>query len=135
MSKPRQIIAPVDIEHGGFFHQRIGRGANSHQEARDINDEIAYRDPAAFAKGWGTVTYVMEPVHDFTARLHFEGVSKYRTSFYARLHDENGARYSMCATDLADFLMDGTMTDGWTEAIRWTPVKRGSVYGIRRWRP
>ena len=66
----------------------------------------------------------------FYARLELEGTRRGRSSLIFIWVDEQGRKWPMFATDVADLITRGTIRAGFATGL-WTAAKRGANYGLR----
>lgn len=135
MAKPKTLLVPVDIWDGGILHDTdYHRGADSREEAKAINDELTARGPDSYGHDQGRkfgVSYVMEEVKPFVARLRVIRHERHRSATYVIVADEQGSAYPMFIPDLVDLLARAYVSDGLIEARRYEACKKGTAYGIR----
>ena len=76
-------------------------------------------------------THEMRENYEFTAVLTLTGISRGRSAANAEFVDENGRSYSMFLKDFSELLRTVGVIRGKTYG-RWTFVKRGANYGVKR---
>lgn len=119
----KKLLVPVALKRGGIFHDTdYARGANSREEAAEINAGISR--PAYY------VDYVWEEVEPFTASLKFMSFERSGHP-YALWQTKDGSRYPMFLVDMENFLQSVNFTNGWSDNAIFEVVKRGTAYGIK----